>query len=90
MSEDRCISCGSIIPEGSFTCPVCEKHMTANEVVKWCAENSKSAEHGLIYGLLMHCGKQGTRDLTEDDREKANEFVRMKERESIKEHNNHD
>lgn len=25
MSEDRCVICGQIIPEGTIVCPTCEK-----------------------------------------------------------------
>lgn len=25
MSEDRCVCCGEIVPEGRMVCPVCEK-----------------------------------------------------------------
>lgn len=25
MSEDRCICCGEIVPEGRMVCPICEK-----------------------------------------------------------------
>lgn len=39
MSEDRCICCGEIIPEGRHICPSCEKPMkempTELEVVLW-------------------------------------------------------
>ena len=26
MSEDRCVMCGEIIPEGSWVCPICVKN----------------------------------------------------------------
>lgn len=36
MSEDRCICCGSIIPEGQQVCPLCQKEATEKmQVAKW-------------------------------------------------------
>lgn len=46
MSEDRCICCGEIVPEGRMVCPNCERLMTEKpfeflptpwEVVLWRA-----------------------------------------------------
>lgn len=34
MSEDRCICCGEIVPEGRMVCPYCENHiMTDREAI---------------------------------------------------------
>lgn len=34
MSEDRCVCCGEIVPEGRMVCPYCENHnMTDREAV---------------------------------------------------------
>ena len=27
---DRCVCCGTIVPEGTMICPFCESHPTAN------------------------------------------------------------
>lgn len=34
MSEDRCISCGEIVPEGRMVCPICEKGKPNADVVE--------------------------------------------------------
>ena len=43
-SEDRCIVCGDVVPEGRQVCPACEsdplkknggKHMTAKQISAW-------------------------------------------------------
>ena len=31
MSDDICVCCGRIIPEGRMVCPVCEKEVNAKE-----------------------------------------------------------
>ena len=44
MSEDRCVSCGAIVPEGRMVCPICEKQKPSVDVVerkkgKWIPQN---------------------------------------------------
>ena len=34
MSEDRCIACGEIVPEGRMVCPICEKGKPTADVVE--------------------------------------------------------
>ena len=36
MSEDRCVCCGAIIPEGRQVCPTCEKANGAIVKVETC------------------------------------------------------
>lgn len=41
-SEDRCVMCGQIVPEGRMVCPVCEKDVEERTAQKQSAQTRKT------------------------------------------------
>lgn len=39
MTEERCICCGEIIPEGRQVCILCERKANAASQKRWCDAN---------------------------------------------------
>ena len=56
MGEDRCVCCGTIIPEGKLVCPECTNK-------KWYDENNKDLRVKPVMKTFFHCycGKCGKR-----------------------------
>lgn len=41
-SEDRCVMCGQVIPEGRMVCPLCEKDVEERTAQKPVAQEQKA------------------------------------------------
>ena len=56
MSEDRCIACGDIVPEGRMVCPICEKGKPTADVVEVirCRECRWYSKEQDGWGICFH------------------------------------
>lgn len=58
MSEDRCVCCGQIIPEGTMVCPTCQEPPEMYEGELYSKGLLAAASRGSIYHVADWAGRE--------------------------------
>lgn len=58
MSEDRCIICGEIIPEGRQVCPNCEKDLVSLKLIYPLETEGKKPMKNLSHGEMVQIAEE--------------------------------